>query len=125
MSKRSKVRALHTSLRLHPDVTDRLAAASGQTGWSTARLVSHLVNIGFAVLNGDHKPLSEYLAAFQGAVRIHLVEVENARRLADARKEVRATPARGPGSRPGTTKAMKAARKPLPPVPAAKPDSAA
>lgn len=125
MAKRGKVKSLHTSLRLHPDVSDRLAAAADATGWSVARTVGHLVNIAFAVLGGDHKPLSEHVATFQGAKRIRLVELENARRLAAARKEIR-TPAAGRGSRPGTTAAARAARRPADvPTAAAKPGAAA
>lgn len=94
MSNSRKVQGTHTSLRLAPDVAANLATAAGLTGWSIARTVCHVVKIGFAASARNSAALEELVTAFQGAMKVHAVELENARRLAAARKEH--APARRP-----------------------------
>jgi hypothetical protein len=125
MSKRRKEVLRHTSLRLDPVLTDLVAAMATNSGWSVAKLVGFLAHTGRHALNRQTAAVDAQRQDYEGAVTIHRVERENAKRLADARKALR-TPTAGKGSRPGTTAAAKAARKPgLPAVPPAKPDSAA
>lgn len=136
MSKRSKVGTSHTSLRLTPDVAGNLDTAAKLTGWSVARCVAHMVRLGFAAAAKSHARATELAAEYHGAMMVHRVELENARRLADARKSVKLKPAP-----PHPTKDAKhvatvqrlaaaraAKRRPadkLPPLPQATADSAA
>lgn len=125
MAKRSKPQSSHTSLRFPHDVAESLGLVAVAAGWSVARTVSHFIRLGFASWRRQQRSVDELIATYLGAVKLHEVELDNAARLAAARKELR-TPSAGRGSRHGTTAAAKAARKPsLPPVPDAKPGSAA
>jgi hypothetical protein len=125
MSKRSKVKSSHTSLRLAPDVAGKLTDACERTGWSNARVVGHLVKVGFAAAAKEYGSLNDLIAAYHGAISLHAVELDNAKRLADARAAVRAVVAAPHVKALRKAIAKPRTAKPAPPVAAARPGSAA